>query len=298
MSEGKVAAVLSLIAVGMIATTVTVFSSAYIVDEGNVAVITRMGQAIGQESPSGLRFKTPFVVGVREFDVRERASGDVLSASTSNQLSTQVSYSVNWRPDPAAVMEIFIKYGSPEEFFLNTIKPRLTQSLKASIGQFTGVQLVRNRDEVASTMLINAQQSLEDYPVILSSVQLENFELPSRYLEAVIQKEEQREATERESLALEQQRIKAQQNVQTAQAEAEATRALAEASAFAIEVEARAEAESIRMRSQAEAEGIQKIQEALTSNSQLIEYEKAKRWDGKLPSMILGESPNLMMSLP
>ena len=256
-----------------------------------------MGKAERQEGPEGMKFKTPFVMGVREFDVRERALTGKLSAATSNQLVTNLSFSVNWRPDPGQIMQIFVNYGSPDEFAANTIRPRLQQSLKATIGQFTAVQLTRERENVAAQMLENAQAALGGYPAIMSSVQIEDFTLPERYMEAVLQKEEQREATQREQLALEQQRIQAQRDVQSAEANRDATKAQADGDAYRITTQAKADAEAVRLRAEAEAEGIQLIQDALSGNPMVVEYQRVKTWDGKLPQMVMGDQPQMLMQM-
>lgn len=287
---GLVVAGVAAVGIGLAA-----ISAIYVVDEGRVAVITDMGQAVRQEKPAGMQFKTPFVMGVREFDVRERALVGSLSAATSNQLVTSMDFSVNWKPDPDQILKIFVEYGGPEEFAANTIRPRLQQSLKATVGQFTGAQLTRERETVAAAMLEKARATLDGYPAILSSVQIENFELPPRYMEAVLQKEEQREATEKQRLSLEQQRIKSQETVQTAEAQRDADIALAEGQAAALETRAKAEAEAIRLKAQAEAEGIEAVQEALSDNPLLVEYERVKAWNGQMPRMILGEQPNILM---
>lgn len=273
-------------------------SSLYVVDEGRVAVITNMGKAVRQEGPEGMKFKTPFVMGVREFDVRERALSGELMASTENQLTTSVTFSVNWRPDPSEIMNIFINYGSPDEFASNTIRPRLQQSLKATIGQFDAVQLTRERELVAAAMLENARQVLAGYPATLSSVQLEDFSLPERYREAILQKEEQREATQREQLRLEQQRVQAQQAVQTAEAERDAAKARADGEAYATTTAAKAQAEATRLNAEAEAEGILAVQAAISGNPLLVEYERVKAWDGRMPTTILGDATEILMPAP
>lgn len=292
MNGGLITAGIAAIGIGLASV-----SSIYVVDEGRVAVVTNMGQAVRQEKPAGMQFKKPFVMSVREFDVRERALTGSLSAATSNQLVTSMNFSVNWRPDPDQILKIFIEYGGPEEFAANTIRPRLQQSLKATIGKFTGAQLTRERETVASTMLENARTTLEGYPAIMSSVQIENFELPPRYMEAVLQKEEQREATEKQQLSLEQQRIKSQETVQTAEAERDAEIARAQGQATALKTRAEAEAEAIRLKAQAEAEGIEAVQAALSGNPLLVEYERVKAWDGQMPRMILGTEAGVLLQM-
>lgn len=276
-------------------------SSTYIVNEGRVGVKVCMGKAISQENPAGLQFKAPLVCGVREFDVRERSVPVQFNATTSNQLSTNMAVTYNLRPDPAAVMEIFVKYGGPEQFMSNVVTPRLNQSSKATAGEFDSVQLARERDAVAGAMFTSAIETLENYPVIVTSAQLDEYSLPERYWAAILDKEEQRERTERERLILEQQGVQAKQVTQTAVAQAAADKASADAMAYGTAVQAQAEAEAIRAKALAEAEGIEAVQQALSRNPLVIEYEEAKRWqrwDGTLPRMVMGNSPDLLMNIP
>lgn len=270
-----------------IALLATGINAGYVVGEGEVAVITSMGQAIRQETPAGLQWKTPFVQGVQTFDVRERVMTGSMNATTENQLSSNITWSMNWRPDPARIMEIFVNYGSPEEFASNNILPRLNQALKDAIGRHTAVELATDRNAVAETMLATAMSSLEGFPVIITSIQLDEYTLPDRYWEAVLAREEQREVTERERLLLEQQDVRAQQAVQTATAEAEATRQRADGEAYALLAAARAEAEAISLRAQAEAEGIEVIQDAISDNPLFIQYSLAQQWDGVLPTQMI-----------
>ena len=274
-----------------------VFSSTYIIDEGRMGVITHMGQAIRQEGPNGLQFKVPFVQGVREFDIRERVVNLTLVGTTSNQLSTNLAISVNWRPDPNSILQIFSQYGGPEEFAANVLIPRLSQGSKATVGKFSSVQLTQERNVVAEAILDNALQILSSYPVILSSVQLEDFSLPPRYWEAVISREEQRERTEKEALVLEQQDLQAQQDVQTAQAARDATLAKADGEAYRVRTEAEAQADAIRLRGSAEADAIRAVQDALADNPLYVDLVRAQNWNGQLPSTILGDSPDLLMQM-
>lgn len=286
MSVGPVIAIggIATVAIGVMA-----LSSAYIVNEGNVGVITRMGQAQYQEGPTGLQFKTPFIEGVREFDVRERAFTLTMDAATFDQLPTTMEVSVNWQPNSDAIMDIFVKYGGPEQFAANTVAPRLRQALKSTVGRFSGADLTRKREEVAAAMLADTQKALVAYPATFSSVQLENFSLPQRYMEAVLVKQEQAEATERERLRLEQQNLQAQQAVNTARAEKEATIARAEGQAFATKAQAEADAEAVRLLAEAEAEGIEQKANAIAANPLVIEFERAQRWNGAMPTTIMGE---------
>lgn len=265
----------------------TLINSAYIVNEGNVGVITHLGQAIRQETPSGLRFKVPFLQGLQEFDVRERVMSGEMTATTSNQLSSSLRWSMNWRPDPAEILNIYVNYGGPDEFAANVLVPRLNQALRAAIGQHTAVQLSTSRNDVAATMFAMADDALDSYPIFITSIQLDDFTLPEVYWNAVLEREQQREVTERERLVLEQQQIRAQQAVQTAEAEAQASRARADAAAYAVRVAAEADAAAMLLLNSAEAEGIEAVQAAISQNPLFIEYFTAQQWNGQLPAQMI-----------
>lgn len=287
-----------LAAVAAIGITVVGVGSAYVVNEGNVGVITNMSRAVRQEGPEGLKFKMPFVTGVKEFDVRERVLSGDLNAATQNQLPTTISLSINWKPDSARVMEIYQLYGSPDEFANNTIRPRINQTLKATVGKFTGVELIREREVVAAAMLEAAQGSLEGFPLTIASIQIENFSLPPRYMEAVLLKEEQREATDREGLALEQQKIVAQRDVQTAEAARDSAIASADGKAYATRTNAAADSERIKLMALAEAEGVEAVQKAIAASPLFVEYQRVKQWNGVLPVTVMGDQPELLMQMP
>lgn len=67
--------------------------------------------------------------------------------------------------------------------------------------------------------------------------------------------------------------------------------------AEAITRTARAEANAIRLKGDAEADAIKAKSAALNASPQLVNYEAASRWDGKLPEYMMGNSVP-MISLP
>lgn len=283
-------------AIGMI---IAGFSATYIVDEGHVGVVTKWGKAVAQEDPAGLSFKAPIGTSIVEFDVRERRLAEEMAAATANQLPISATVTYSWRMDPARVLEVYKSYGSPERFEANIIAPRLRQAAKAGLSQYQASALIQDRTSVANAIMASLQEALEPYPAISASLQIENVTLPPRYLEAVMAKEEAREAAAKEQYNLEKQKLESQREVQTAEAQRDAARARADGEAYRIREEAKAEADSIRDIGEAQAEAISAQQKAIANNPLIIDYEKARRWDGQMPSTMLGagESPNLLLGL-
>jgi len=273
-------------------------SSMYIIDEGHVGVITKWGKAVAQEEPSGISFRNPISTSVKEFDVRERRLAETMAAATANQLPITAEVTASWRMDPARVLEVYSKYGGPERFESTIMAPRLRQASKAGISTFQASDLIKDRTASAAAIMSNYSAALENYPVILESLQIEQVVLPNRYLEAVMAKEEAREGAQRELYTLEKQNHQAQQLVQTANAQRDATIAAADGEAYKIEREAEAKAKAIKAEGEAQSIVIVQQGKAITANPLIIEYERARRWDGIMPKTMLGENTNMLMQLP
>lgn len=283
-----------IVAVGFAA--VLVMQSAFIVDEGNQAIVTKFGEAVSQKGP-GLNFKVPFVHGVNHIEVRERKSVETLSAATSNQLPTTAEVSINWIVDGSAVMEIYRKYGSLEQFENRILDPKLRQAGKAAIAKYGASELIRDRQEATSEIGSILTELMEGYPVTIKDPQIENVGLPPTYLSSVLKKEQAREDAAREQYNLEKQALEAQQEVQTALAARDAKKALADGNAYQITVEAEAAATATRLQKAAEAEGIRDVESALASNPLFVDYTRAKRWNGKLPRTVLGNDTSVLMQM-
>lgn len=272
------------------------FLGFFLVPEGHQAVVTRFGKAIEQTGP-GLHFKIPLIDGVRKFDVRERKTVEKLMAATSNRLPITAETSVNWRIDKSAVLRLFRLYGTLDQFEDRIIAPRIRQAAKAALSKFDPEVLIKERNTAITKIEENLRKELEGYPVTIESVQLENITFPQAYMAAVEAKLKAFEEAKRERFNLEKQKLQAQRVVQTAQAERDAAKARADGQAYAVKKQAEAEAFSILKRGEAEAEAIRKRGLAIANNPLLVDYEKAKRWNGKLPSTVLGTGGNFLYGL-
>jgi regulator of protease activity HflC (stomatin/prohibitin superfamily) len=74
--------------------------------------------------------------------------------------------------------------------------------------------------------------------------------------------------------------------------------ALAKARADAEQAEVATKAEASRVRALAEAEAEANRARAASLTPSLVEYEKWRRWNGQMPSMVLGNDPNFRVDLP
>ena len=89
-----------------------------------------------------------------------------------------------------------------------------------------------------------------------------------------------------------QQAQQAEQEVKKKQAEAQQAVAVAEGKAKAVQAESTGEASAILARAEAQAKANEILSKSLTS--ELIEYEKMRRWNGTLPTFVGGNATPLI----
>lgn len=260
--------------------------SVYTVEEGHVGIVKRWSKAVDQVGP-GLHVKIPIADSIERIEVRQRKNVEDLAAATKNQLPTTATVSINWTVNRNSAMELFIHYGGLDQFETRILDPKLRSAAKAAIARFQADELIRNRQAAVAAIMEGMALELEGFPVTVNSPQIENLSLPNAYLQAVEEKEKAREDAEKEKHKLDQQRLIAQQAVNSAEANAEAKRLEADAEAYRVLTEAQAEADAIRL-----------INEQLGRSPLYVDLVRAKRWDGVLPQTVLGEGVGAFLSLP
>lgn len=270
----------------LLATIILMSEVVFVTPEGYIDVITKFGKADRQVSP-GLHFKWPFIEDVEGIEVRQRKNTEELTAATKNQLAITTKVSINWTVNKESAMDIFIKYGGLEQFEKRILDPKLRSVTKAALARFPADELIRNRNAAVGKILEGMRSTMESFPVVVNSPQIENVTFPEEYAKAVLDKEKAREAAEREKHNLARQQLEAQQKVNTANAERDAKKALADGEAYRLLTEAEAEARAIEL-----------INEQLEKSPRYVELIRARRWDGALPETLITEgSSGLLMHI-
>ena len=275
---------------------VIIMMSVYTVDEGNVGIIKRWGEAVDQVNP-GLHFKIPVADEVVEIEVRTRKNVETMPVATKEQMRATAIVSVNWTVNKTSVLELFKKYGSLDQFESRILDPKLREASKGGIAKFTAEQNINTRSAVTSVINELFTEEVSQYPITINGMQYEDIQLPPKYTKSIDAKQTAKNERDAEKYKLEKQGLVAQQAVNSAKAERDATKARADGKAYQIKAEAVANAQKITLIADAEAKAIKKKADALKSNKSLIEYQKALNWDGKLPHTVLGSNPGVIMQL-
>jgi regulator of protease activity HflC (stomatin/prohibitin superfamily) len=238
------------------------FASWYVVDQGERAVVLRLGATVGESGP-GPHLKVPWIDSVRKITVQnQNRQYSALEAYSRDQQPADLTVSVTFVvSDPSALYE---QYGDLDGAIRRLIDPRAMAEVKTIFGQYDAVRAIQERaalnDDIAEAVTAAVMG-----PINIISVQIENIDFSEAYEQSV----EQRMLAQVEIQRRE-------QNLRTTEVEAQIARTRAEG-----------EAEAIRLRGEAEASAIRARADALRANADLVQLQAVEKWDGKLPTTMV-----------
>jgi regulator of protease activity HflC (stomatin/prohibitin superfamily) len=232
-----------------------------IVDTGYRGVETRFGAVQGEPLPEGLHFYNPITTDIAEYSVQQETWKDKTPIFTKDTQRVDVEFAIVYYADPKSVHTLYRDVGGLGQLEEKIIKPVVLGSIKDAIGSVIADELVQKRELVTQQALTEVMENLKAKSVIVTDLQFTNLDFDDAYEKAVEQKVvaiQDAQKAVNETVRIKEQ---AKQTIETATAQAEAMR-------------------------------IQSA--ALSQNKGLVEYEIAKRWDGKLPVYMMGSSVPLL----
>ena len=259
------------------------FGSIYTVEEGHVGIVKRFSEAKSQVEP-GLHFKIPLIDSIDEIEIRTRKNVEQMSSATKEQMPITATVSVNWTVNRSAALELYRQYGSLEQFEQRMLDPRFRSAVKDALPRSTAEELIQDRSTAMGRIQTNLVSALEGLPVEVDGLQIEDIQLPPRYIQSIEAKQTELNLAAAEEHKLERQRLEALRDVNTADAKSQSILKIAEA-----------EAEATRLRGDAEAYAIEKKAKALRDNPLIIELTKAQQWNGTLPTTVMGDGQAIPM---
>jgi len=257
MSENKGAFKFAIGVFVLIMALVLGFCSMHIVSSGHRGIVKVFGSVQEQPLEEGIHFLNPLAT-VHDFDVRyQSATAAKAEGSTSDMQEVYVDLTANYSYDPKHSPYVYQNFGSTGTIEEKFIIPALYESFKGVTSKYTAEELVTKRALVSQGIISAVQNKLGKYKIIVSDINIQNFAFDKTFAEAV-----------RRKVVAGQNRLTAEQALETAKI---ATQQKV--------VEAEGEAKAIAIRSQAvESQGGDKF----------IALEAIKKWDGKLPEQMFG----------
>lgn len=273
-----------------------IFMNTYTIDEGERAVVTRLGTVTDTWNP-GIHVKVPFIDDVTTYNVRvqkvtfgkladSNENVENLSAySNDNQIIESYRLSITWAYDPARISDVYKYFGTKEGngVFNTVVSPLVQQCSKTVFGQYTATTIVQERARLDKQLDDLLKEQLKKYPINIISVQIENVDFSKTFEDMIEQTARKKQEVEKAKSELKMQEILTKTAIAKAEAENQAIKLQSDAKAYQITVEAKAEAEAIKIKA-----------EALRTNKELIELTVAEKWDGKLPQYNMGNSVPLL----
>jgi modulator of FtsH protease HflC len=185
----------------------TLLFSAFIISEGQSAIILRLGKIIelaGTDQPDmlkpGLHFRIPLIDHVRVFDMRlqELATppSNPLTVVTKEQTYLQVEYFAKWRINNLA--QFYTSTGGSVAYAENLLEQRINDIVRAEYGRHTSNQAISgDRAIMMAAIRELANNTGKDQGISVIDVRIQQITLPKDVMDSVFK----RMATERKQFA-------------------------------------------------------------------------------------------------
>jgi membrane protease subunit HflC len=291
------------------------FGSFYTVQPTEMAAVRRLGTVVTAEPVGpGLHFKAPLIdtVDTIQTSLDTFQLADLTVYTVDNQ-AVNVNVGLSYKIPPAAVLKLLYGVGrSGNVDIAENIRPVLADRVLRVFSTQNTVSISANREEIAGEIRKGVSEALNGiFGIQLVDLQLSSIAYSPSFqasVEAAVQAKNDAIRAENTVVKVryegEQQKVQAaaQAAVRIAQAdgEAQATIAQARSQREASILKAEGEAQAATLVGDAQAKVIQQIGAAVNSNAVVVSYETAHRWNGQMPSTVLGSStsPLAMLNLP
>ncbi len=233
------------------------FGSFYIINAGERGVLITLGNPSPIASSEGLHFKIPIIQSAVIMDVKTLKYQAEAGAASKDLQDVKATIATNYHLTPENVPELYKTVGV--NYAEKLIQPIEQEIVKATTAKYTAEEMITKREEVRSEMEQLFIEKLRSRGIIVEQVSIINFEFSPSFTQAI----EAKVVAEQNALAaknkLEQIKYEAEQRIAQAKGEAEAIK---------IQVEA------IKQQ----------------GGSQYVQLQSINKWDGKLPTYMLGNS--------
>lgn len=232
-----------------------------IVPSGHRGVMTTLGKVSDTVYDEGLHFRLPLIQTMHNIEVRIQKGEGQGDAASKDLQSVQTAVALNYHLDPSQVAVIFREIGV--DIGSKLIVPAVQEAVKAATAQFSAEELITKRPEVRDRIRSLLQERLTRHGVIVDEFSIVNFQFSRSFTEAVEAK-----------TTAEQQKLKAERDLQRIRVEAEQKVASAKAEAEALSLQkSQVTPELVRLRE-------------IENQRKAIE-----KWDGHLPEVTGGAVP-------
>ena len=226
-----------------------------IVDAGERGVKVTMGKVSPESYTEGIHFVTPFVSKIHTMDIKTQKANPATTVFTKDIQQARLAYVINYNLQPENAHKMFKEVG--KNYKETVLMPIVEGTVKNVIGGWNASDLIANRAKATSDILTKLQEQLEDNYINVTDFNITDIDYSDVFEKAI----EGKVTAEQEALKAKNQTVQVQE--------------LAKQKVISAE----AEAKSMAIRAN-----------ALTQNKALVEYEAVQKWNGVLPTYMMGNS--------
>lgn len=266
----------------------TVPSCVTYVDPGSVGIVIHRAGGGVDPAPLGPGFhlRNPLTTGIEEYPtymqtlvltqsvVEGSPHNDEINVNSVEGQPLSLDVSMSFELAPARVPDLYTTFRSDIGTIQRTyVKQSIRQALQEVVGSEPIAEIIGPRKaQVVARVQGLLTERLAAYGILVRQFTLNELRAPAAVMEAINQKN-----------VMQQQALTAENELQKNRYEAQGDSIKAAGRAMAILAEAEAQARANRL-----------LAQSITGT--LVQYEVAKRWDGKMPQVAGGNAP--LLSLP
>ena len=300
---------------------VVVPSSFHTVEAGEIAVVKHLGEARDVRT-AGTYFDFWITEKYEYYDAKVQNMSIETQAYSKDAQTMSIAMNVQYKIDESKVIDIANQYGTID-MLASRIESIATEKTKATLSSYSAMNIIETRSTISPLVEQTIKEAVdEEYCVEIVAVVLTNIDFSEAFEKTV----EDKMIAEQEKLKAEYEKataiVNAEKELEVAKLEAQAKIEKAKADAEAqIEV-ARAEAESVKLKSIEVARALGfainetevkdaggvvtaieyeidfngKSAEEIKLITEYLKYiEYLAKWDGKLPTVMSGDSASIMI---
>lgn len=204
------------------------FSSFVVISPGQAGVISILGKARDGALLEGIHFKPPLVSVVDIYDVTVQKFEVPAQSSTKDLQDLSGRFAINFRLDPARVVEIRRTQGTLQNIVSKVIAPQTQEAFKIAAARRTAEESITKREELKQDFDIALQSRLEKYGVIILDTSVVDLNFSKEFARAVEDKQIAEQRARRAVYVAQEAEQEAQAEINRARGKAEAQKLLAE----------------------------------------------------------------------
>lgn len=203
-------------------------SSFIIINPGQAGVLSVLGKAKNGELLEGFHLKPPFVSRVDIYDVTVQKFEVPAQSSTKDLQDLSARFAINFRLDPARVVDVRRTQGTLENIVSKIIAPQTQESFKIAAAKRTVEEAITKRSELKEDFDIALGERLEKYGILVLDTSVVDLTFSPEFSKAVEEKQIAEQRAQRAVYIAQEASQEAQAEINRAKGKAEAQRLIAE----------------------------------------------------------------------